>query len=231
MRGSRTTSNLILAGALGLGSLVIFAAPALAETPPHQAPGFDIAIPEEQDTTIDDFVAPTPEPEVNDDKVAPTPDPGQPDPMPQPNDDKLGPNQDPGDPEPQPQPNDDKLGPNQEPGDGPGIDGPDDITSDPGCTITHGDCGGGDEPTPEGHCFDGAGNVADVSECMPSEDPGDEPTTQDEPSGSDDGSTEVEGSSTGRSALPHTGAGISLMAAAGLALVGAGTAARKAARR
>lgn len=220
MRGSRTTSNLILAGALGLGSLVTFAAPALAETPPHQGPGFEIAIPEEEETTLDDIVAPTPEPEVNDDKAPlPQPEP-EPQPDPQHGDDKVGPNQDPGDP--QPQPNDDKVGPNQDPGDGPGFDGPDDITSDPGCNVTHGSC---DEPTPDGHCFDDAGNVVDVSECMPTEEPGDEPT------GGGDGSTEVEGSTTERGALPRTGAGLSALAAAGLALVGGGAAVRKAARR
>jgi LPXTG-motif cell wall-anchored protein len=77
--------------------------------------------------------------------------------------------------------------------------------------------------------------VVDVSECMPTDEPGDQPQGDqpqgDQPQADDDSSTEVLGSTTGRTALPHTGAGLALLSAAGLGLVAAGTVARKAARR
>jgi len=190
MRGSRTTT-LIIAGALGFGALVGLAGPASADTPPFQ-PGVEIAQPDD-------------EPGGPDDK-APVPTPGDPVPHPDLPLEQPLPG---GDPEPEPdlplanpQGGDDEPDPEIPPG-------PGDVTSDPGCNLTHG-C----EPeTPDGHCFDDAGNVVDVSECLPDE--GDEPGS----------STEDRGS------LPRTGAGLVGLAAAGLGLIGGGTAARKAARR
>ena len=122
------------------------------------------------------------------------------------------------DPEPEPEP---------EPEVNPDLDPIDDVlTSDPGCTITHGSCPGEDEePTPDGHCFDDAGEVVDPSECIPQDD--DTPDTKhDEPE------TEVEGSAEDRGALPRTGAaGLVALAGLGAALAATGTAAKKLARR
>lgn len=247
MRGSRTT-HLIFAGALGLAALVGLASPAFAETPAQDGDEMVLVF-GEGDTGTSDDKAPVP----------------QPDPEPGPGEISDGPN-DPGpDPLPEDQP---EIGLPDEPSDpGDGPDGPGEVTSDPGCTFTHGcepecdpqlgscditdqpdggddgddpvisdggDCivgcqpdDGGDEPgQPDGHCFDEAGEVVDVSECMPTDEPGGEGGTD----GGDE-STDVLGSSTERSALPRTGAGLAALAAAGMALVAAGATARQAAKR
>jgi hypothetical protein len=213
MRGSRTTTTLIVAGALGLGGLVGLASPAFAETPPQEG--------EEMVLVIDDgdlpegpgdlAPAPTPDPEI-DDKAPPPP------PEPQPEDDlPIGiPGEDP-DPEddlPIGIPGDDD---DEDPDPG---DGPDEVTADGGgCQFTHG-CD--EEPTPDGHCFDDAGNVVDPSQCLTSDD-----------GGSTDGTdgADVDSSTTDRGALPRTGAGLAALALAGGALTGAGAALRKLARR
>jgi hypothetical protein len=219
MRGSRTTT-LIVAGALGVGGLVGLASPAFAETPPHEG--------EEMVLVIDDggvpegpgdlAPAPTPDPEI-DDKAPPPP--PEPEPEPQPEDDlPIGiPGEDP-DPEddlPVGIPGDDD---DEDPDPG---DGPDEVTADGGgCQFTHG-CD--EEPTPDGHCFDDAGNVVDPSQCLTSDDGG----STDGTDGTD--GVDVDSSTTDRGALPRTGAGVAALALAGGALTGAGAALRKLARR
>src|SRR5690606_20265157 len=65
MRGSlNTNSKIVLAGALGLGSIVGLAAPALAETPAHQGGGMVLELPAPQPEPGDIIVNPTPEPEA-----------------------------------------------------------------------------------------------------------------------------------------------------------------------
>jgi hypothetical protein len=222
MRGSRTPSTLILAGALGFGTLVGLASPAFAETPAHDGNEMVLVMGGgDTDPQGPGDIAPAPTPDP-DGEIAPAPTP-DPEPQPQPGPGEIVQPTGHGDPEPG---DDLPLGtPGQDP-DGP--DGPGDLADDPGCTFTHG-CEG-DEPTPDGHCFDEGGNVVDVSECMPTDEPGDQPQG-DQPQADDDSSTEVLGSTTGRTALPHTGAGLALLSAAGLGLVAAGTVARKVARR
>ena len=88
----------------------------------------------------------------------------------------------------------------------------DEITSDPGCTLTHGDCGGGDEGT----------------------DGGDEGT--DGTTGGDDGTDGTTGGGQGtdgggHDSLPRTGAEMATWAIAGLGLTGVGAALRKLGKR
>lgn len=99
------------------------------------------------------------------------------------------------------------------------------LGTDPGCTVTHGTCPGDDDtPTPDGHCFDDAGEVIDPSECIPTDDtPADDGKEAAEP--------QVDSSSSDRGALPRTGSGIALLAAVGTALTAAGAAAKRVARR
>lgn len=140
MRGSRTT-NLIIAGTLGFGSLVAMAAPALAETPPFDPTPMVLVAPEDDGPTGPGEIAPapTPEPEIDDKAPAPQPEP-DPNPLPLPN-------------PPVGQPEDDGPGIPEGPGDivdggctfthgceddDPRPEGPDDLTADLGCTLTHG---------------------------------------------------------------------------------------------
>jgi hypothetical protein len=213
MRGSRTTSKLILAGALGLGSLVTLAAPALAGdvqpqeavlvlpqgNPPLPGPG-DLA-----DAPQDPGPDPAPQPQPGPGDIADAPaDPGP--------DVPLGPDDfadAPDGPGPQDGPDDKAPVPQDDPTP---HDGPGDI-ADGGCHATHGCVPTDDCPGPLASC--------DLTD-KPT-DPGDDPTDGDEP--------EVQGDGGTRGALPHTGAGLAVLAAAGLGLVGAGTLARKAAAR
>ena len=224
MRSSRTT-NLILAGTFGFGSLIALAAPAMAETPAHEGEEMILVFgggDTDPQSPQDLAPAPTPDPEVDDDKAPPP----QPEPDPEPEGDLPIAN-----PDEDPDPEDDLpiANPDEDPDPEDGFGGPDDITSDPGCTLTHG-CPD-EEPTPDGHCFDEAGEVVDPSECIPTDD-GDQPTDGDEPADSSTGDdTEVLGSSTDRGALPRTGGGLAVLALAGSALAGVGAALRKVAKR
>jgi len=219
MRSSRTT-HLILAGTLGFGSLVALASPAMADTPAQEADEMVLVFaPSDPEPEGPIFApAPAPDPEVDDDK-APLPLP-MPLPQPDPTPDADLPVAQPtghGDPEPE---GDLPLGtPEADPDPEDGFKGPDDLTSDPGCTLTHG-CPG--EDTPDGHCYDDAGAVIDPSECIPTDD-GDQPDSST--------GTEVEGSSTDRGPLPRTGTGVVALALAGGALTGLGAALRKVAKR
>jgi len=227
MRSSRTT-NLILAGTFGFGSLIALAAPAMAETPAQDGEEMVLVFaPSDPEPAGPIFApAPAPEPEVADDKAPPPQPEPQPDPTP---DDDLEITQPTGHGDPEPEGELPKGTPEVDPDPEDGFDGPGDITSDPGCTLTHG-CPD-EEPTPDGHCFDEAGEVVDPSECIPTDD-GDEPTDGDEPADSSTGAdTEVLGSSTDRGALPRTGGGLAVLALAGSALAGFGAALRKVAKR
>ena len=95
---------------------------------------------------------------------------------------------------------------------------------EPECDVTHG-C---EIPTPDGHCFDDAGQVVDPSECIPTDDetPADEPEEKDAPDTDADVAADRQGGS-----LPRTGAGIALLGGLGAALVAAGSATKRLARR
>jgi LPXTG-motif cell wall-anchored protein len=86
-----------------------------------------------------------------------------------------------------------------------------DLTSDPGCTITHGECDGDDEGT------DGGGT-----------DGGDEGTDD---GGDEDGTDGEDGTTGGGGTLPKTGAEMATWAVAGLGLTGLGAALRKLGKR
>ena len=87
----------------------------------------------------------------------------------------------------------------------------DEITSDPGCNVTHGDC---DEGTDDGGTDGGTDGETD--------DGGDEGTTDD---GTTGGTTDGGGSDGG--SLPRTGAELATWAIAGLGLTGVGAALKK----
>lgn len=209
MRGSRT-STLILTGALGLGSLVGLAAPALAETPAQEGQEMVLVFsPPAPDH--DDIAAPAPQP---DPQPQPVPGPGEISDVPQ----DPGP-QGPGDiaqPEPEPQP-DPQPGPGeiadapQDPGP---VDGPDDL-ADGGCHATHGCVPTDDCPGPLASC-----DLTDTPD-QPTDQPADEPV----------GEPQVQGGHAERGALPRTGAGLAVLTVAGGALTGAGTALRRLAKR
>lgn len=203
MSASRT-ATLVLTGALGFGSLVGLAAPALAETPPHEGPGMVLTLGED-DGGLDgpgDIAQPEPAPQPPQDK-APVP---QPDPEPQP---QPGPGdlvQPAGDPDPDPDP------------DLP--DGPGDL-ADGGCHATHG-C----EPEGPGDLTDHPGDEDDCHPLAASCD-----LTDREPGGSGGDEPGVLDHTEDRGALPRTGAGLAALALAGSALTGLGAALRRAARR
>jgi len=217
MRSSRTT-NLILAGTFGFGSLLAMASPALAETPAQEGEEMVLVFaPGDPDPEGPIFSpAPAPEPEVADDKAPPRQPEPQPDPTPGAD---LPIAQPTGHGDPEPEGDLPIANPEEDPDPEDGFTGPDDLTSDPGCTLTHG-CPG--EDTPDGHCFDDAGAVIDPSQCIPTDD-GDEPDSS--------ADTDPPGSPTGRGALPRTGTGVVALALAGGALTGVGATLRKVAKR
>lgn len=221
MPASRT-ATLILSGALGLGSLVGLAAPALADTPPAQGPGTVLVLGED-DGGLDgpgDIAQPEPAPQPPEDKApVPQPDP-EPQPQPVPGPGEIA--QPAGDPGPDPMPEDDLPIANPE-GDGPDLpDGPDDLTDeDPveECNPLLATCeidfpGGGDDCHPL------------LASCDLTDR---EPT---DPGGSDGGEgPEVQGGGEERGALPRTGAGLAALAVTGSALTGLGAALRRVGRR
>lgn len=201
MRGSRT-STLILAGALGLGTLTGLASPAFAET----------------STVLDTAPAPQPEPpqpggpgEISDDPGCTfthgcepdcTPIPGGPC--------DLGDGGGDGGDEPGDGGGDGGTDGGDQPGDGGGDGG--DQPGDGG-----GDGGtDGDDPV----VLDGGADVLDG---------GNEPSDPTTPDGSLD--AEVLDRTVDRGALPRTGAGVTVLAVAGGALTGVGAVLRKLARR
>lgn len=210
MRGSRTTSNLIFAGVLGLGTIVGLAGPVLADTPPAPQGVDDIAAAQ---------VLPGPG-----DKAPPQVPPVDPGGF-------GGPDQiadDPGctathgcdDPTDPGEPCRDAAGAVIDCA--PPIDGGDPDRGDEPCRdvagavvectppTDGGDPGRGDEPTP-----------------------GDDPTPTDVPSAGDpvDSSVQVAGQVETRQALPRTGAGLAVLAGVGAGLTGLGAALRKLSRR
>src|SRR5690606_13090930 len=166
MTASRT-AKLLLAGALGLGSAVTVAAPALADTPPAQQ-GLVIVLADDDGgfEGPGEIAQPTPAPtpEAPKDKA-----PGlqQPEPLPGPQPElPIDGGGGHGDPQPGDfpiagAPEDDGPVVNPDLGEGPG-----DLTDDPGCT--HG-CG--PDPDPECHPLVAA---CDLTDREPSDDPGDD---------------------------------------------------------
>lgn len=224
MTASRT-AKLLLAGALGLGSAVTVAAPALADTPPAQQ-GLVIVLADDDGgfEGPGEIAQPTPAPtpEAPKDKA-----PGlqQPEPLPGPQPelpiDGGGGHGDPqtGDFPIAGAPEDDGPVVNPDLGEGPG-----DLTDDPGCT--HG-CG--PDPDPECHPLVAA---CDLTDREPSDDPGDDEETPDvDEEVDEDQPVEVLDADESRSVLPRTGAGLVALGAAGSALTGLGAALRRLARR
>jgi LPXTG-motif cell wall-anchored protein len=232
-----TVAKLSLTAAVGLGTLLGQATSAQAETPPYQ-PGDKVFVPAPP-TTIKPLVAvpvdPDPEPPFDSDLPLTLPE----DDCDQPSCDKAPPPQ--GDPEPECNP----------------IAVCDEITSDPGCTWTHG-CP--EDPEPEcnpiavcdeitsdpgcnithGSCDDGGTDGGDEGTDGGDEgtdDGGDEtPDCDDTPNGpaelceeGTDGD-ETDGG-TGGGTLPKTGAEMATWAIAGLGLTGMGAALRKLGKR
>lgn len=218
-RGRPATRSLLVLAAASLTAVGFMGMADVAAAQPVPANGTIVLAPHTD-----------PEPEPGPIIANPAPQP-QPDPAPQPADLPIA------QPEPDPQPPVDPdlpiaqptghgdpepdadlpiANPEPEPGVDPQFDPDLPIAQpQPGCTFTHG-CPGEDTPTPDGHCFDDAGEVVDPSECMPT----------------DDGkSPEVEGSTGSRGSLPRTGAGIAVLGGIGAALVAAGSATKRLARR
>jgi len=230
------TKNLVLAGALGLGSLISLASPTLAGPSPAGG-GVVVSQPSDPGTGgPGGFTNPTPlpDPEPVDLPIA------QPDPQPQP---------DPGGftnptPQPDPQPGDLPIGqPQQDPVVNPELPlDPGDLKdSGGGCPQTHG-CPG-DQPDPK-DCLPQLGTceVTDkepAPECNPilascdvtDREPGSGGGDPGQGDPEVDGDVEVRGQQVDRTALPRTGAGIAGVALAGGALTGLGAGLRKLARR
>lgn len=228
MTASRT-SNLILAGTLGFGSLVAIAGPVLAETPP--AGQSMVLVLGDGDGGFGgpgDIAQPQPAPQPPKDK-APAPQP-QPDPKPQAGPGDIVNPQGHGDPQPEDLPIADA-------GDGGPVvnpeipPGPGDITDGGGCNATHG-CEPEvpddftDKPKDEDDCHPLAASC-DLKDRDPV-DPEDTPPT---PDSSDEDETEVLGERESRGVLPRTGAGLAGVALAGGTLTGLGAALRRLARR
>jgi hypothetical protein len=205
MRTSRRTTNLAVAAALGLGSILGLASPALADgpqgtemvltLPPHTDPEPVPELP---------IALPAPDPEIDDKAPVPTPDPEpeaptdfeQPETLPEPHPQ----------PQPGPQQGDDKAGPaDPEPECNPHLATCDVSAGEPECNPIQASCDLTDRP--------------------------DEPGDGDETDGPSEPEVEVQGQTTDRGALPRTGAGLLVLGAAGGALTGVGAALRRIARR
>jgi hypothetical protein len=206
---SRTAGRILAAAALSTVALAGLSGTAGAETPPFE-PGVEIV-------------------------VAPQPTIPPPDPAPEvdlPLADPCGQTEQ-GCPQPEPEPEPpvvpdlplaDPCGQTEEgcpqPDPDPGFEGADDFTDDPCNHLTHG-CGEDED------IDDFTDNPADPD----GEDPGEGGEGGEEPEPETDPETEVAGTQEERGALPRTGAGFALIAGLGTALVGAGAAAKRAARR
>ena len=203
MRTSRRTANLTLAAALGLGSIIGLASPALADGPQGQE--MVLTLPPHTDPEpapeLPVADAPAPDPEIDDKAPVPTPDPEpeapgdfeQPETLPEPHPQPL----------PGPQQGDDKDGPaDPTPECNPYLASCEVSAGEPDCDPIFASCDLTDRPHEPGD--------------------GDEPT---EPE------VEVQGETTDRGALPRTGAGLLVLGAAGGALTGVGAALRRIARR
>jgi len=202
MRTSRRTANLTLAAALGFGSIIGLASPALADGPQGQE--MILTLPphtDPQPAPTDLAAAPAPDPEIDDKAPVPTPDPEPEAPSDFEQPETL--------PEPHPQP---LPGPQQ----GGDKDGPAD--PEPECHPLQASCDKGIE---EPEC-DPIFASCDFTDRPGEPDDGDEPTEPD---------VEVQGQTTDRGALPRTGAGLLVLGAAGGALTGIGAALRRIARR
>lgn len=219
------TATLILSGALGVGSLVGLAAPALAETPPAQGTEVVLAL-GDGGGGFDgpgEIAQPEPAPQPPQDKApVPPPDP-EPQPKPLPGPGEIA--HPAGDPGPDPLP-DEELPIAHPEHDGPGLpDGPDDLKDkDPvePCNPLQATC---DIAIPEDEDDDchPLQATCELTEPGPSED---------EPGGTDGGEgSEVQSGGEDRGPLPRTGAGLAGLAVAGSALTGLGAALRRVARR
>jgi LPXTG-motif cell wall-anchored protein len=230
---SATLAKLALTATVGIGALVGQAAIAQAGPAPLGPSSFEVG--PHPDPTI---------PPIKGNKVTPptTVDPGgvivlpEPDPQPDPpfdpqppiaqptgdacnlpSCDKVGPQ---GDPDPDPKPGCNKL-----------LASCDKITSDPGCTLTHGCPGEDPEPDPEPCRSD----LGARTQCEPpTTDGGGDGGTDGGGDGGTDGGTTTGGGTTGGDhggKLPHTGVDAMAMVGLGLGLGGVGAALKLLGRR